>query len=43
MTRLERHGLQVDSQLAAFSEDDALLGTDVTPDQFLEEPVATGS
>lgn len=34
MNRLEKHGLQVNTQLATFIEANVLPGTDVTPDQF---------
>ncbi len=34
MKRLEKNGLQVDTQLASFIEEDVLPGTDVTPEQF---------
>ena len=32
--RIERHGLQVDGQLAAFLQDEALPGTGIDPDRF---------
>ncbi|MCV2873561.1 malate synthase G [Defluviimonas sp. WL0050] len=34
MTRVDRHGLQVAAELAAFVEKDALPGTGISPDQF---------
>ncbi len=34
MTRLDKHGLQVDSRLTSFIDEDVLPGTEVNPDQF---------